>query len=282
MKLSDLLAYGQKNLNGMDNGENEAMMFIEDLFGFKKSDIFLMSEYNLNDEDYSRYKKAIEKRKKGVPYNYIVGFKEFYDRKFFVDVRVLVPRQETELMIDFIERYYAENPRPKRILDLCTGSGVIAITLKKILGSDTYASDISKDALQVAEMNAKNLNSNVHLIQSDLFENIKGQFDLITINPPYVPRERKSSLSNEVKIFEPDTAIFADDDGLYIIKRFLDEFIDFVESQFLVIMEIDETHKDKIINYLKNRDRNLNYKFLKDFQSMDRFLVIEGSEKNDQ
>ena len=131
-------------------------------------------------------------------------------------------------------------------------------------------------------MNAKNLNSNVHLIQSDLFENIKGQFDLITINPPYVPRERKNSLSNEVKIFEPDTAIFADDDGLYIIKRFLDEFINFVESQFLVIMEIDENHKDKIINYLKNRDRNLNYKFLKDFQSMDRFLVIEGSEKNDQ
>ena len=64
--------------------------------------------------------------------------------------------------------------------------------------------------------------------------------------------------------------------------KFLDEFINFVESQFLVIMEIDETHKDKIINYLKNRDRNLNYKFLKDFQSMDRFLVIEGSEKNDQ
>ena len=282
MKLSDLLTYGQKNLNGMDNGENEAMMFIEDLFGFKKSDIFLMSEYNLTDEDFSRYKKAIEKRLNGVPYNYIVGFKEFYDRKFFVDERVLVPRQETELMIDFIEKYYAENRRPKRILDLCTGSGVIAITLEKILGSDTYASDISKDALQVAEMNAKNLNSNVHLIQSDLFENIKGQFDLITINPPYVPRERKSSLSNEVKIFEPDTAIFADDDGLYIIKRFLDEFINFVESQFLVIMEIDETHKDKIINYLKNRDRNLNYKFLKDFQSMDRFLVIEGSEKNDQ
>lgn len=282
MKLSDLLAYGQKNLNGMDNGENEAMMFIEDLFGFKKSDIFLMSEYKLNDEDFSRYQKAIEKRLKGIPYNYIVGFKEFYDRKFFVDERVLVPRQETELMIDFIERYYAENRRPKRILDLCTGSGVIAITLKKILGSDTYASDISNDALQVAEMNAKNLNSNVHLIQSDLFENIKGQFDLITINPPYVPRERKSSLSNEVKIFEPDTAIFADDDGLYIIKRFLDEFLNFVESQFLVIMEIDETHKDKIINYLKNKDRNLNYKFLKDFQSMDRFLVIEGSEKNDQ
>lgn len=280
MKLSDLLAYGQKNLIGVDNGANEAMMFIEDLFGFKKSDIFLMQEYNLKDDDVSRYKKAIEKRQKGVPYNYIVGFKEFYDRKFFVDERVLVPRQETELMIDFIEKYYAVNTPPKRILDLCTGSGVIAITLEKIFKSDTYASDISLDALEVAKINAKNLDSNVQFILSDLFLNIDGKFDLITINPPYVPRTRKQFLSKEVQDFEPDTAIFTDDDGLYIIKRFLDEFINFVESRFLVIIEIDETHKDKIINYLKNR--NLNYKFLKDFQSMDRFLVIEGSDKNDR
>lgn len=280
MKLSDLLAYGQKNLIGVDNGANEAIMFIEDLFGFKKSDIFLLQEYNLKDDDVSRYKKAIEKRQKGVPYNYIVGFKEFYDRKFFVDERVLVPRQETELMIDFIEKYYAVNTPPKRILDLCTGSGVIAVTLEKIFGSDTYASDISKDALEVAKINAKNLDSNVHFILSDLFDNINGKFDLITINPPYVPRTRKEFLSKEVQDFEPDTAIFTDDDGLYIIKRFLDEFINFVESRFLVIIEIDETHKDKIINYLKNR--NLNYKFLKDFQSMNRFLVIEGSDKNDR
>lgn len=280
MKLSDLLAYGQKNLIGVDNGENEAMMFIEDLFGFKKSDIFLMSEYNINDGDLVKYKKAIETRLKGVPYNYIVGFKEFYDRNFFVDERVLVPRQETELMIDFIEKYYAKNPRPKRILDLCTGSGVIAVTLEKIFESDTYASDISLEALEVAKINAKNLNSNVHFIHSDLFDSIEGTFDLITINPPYVPRERKQFLSKEVRDFEPDTAIFTDDDGLYIIKRFLDEFINFVESRFLVIIEIDETHKDKIINYLKNR--NLNYSFLKDFQSMDRFLVIEGSDRNDR
>lgn len=280
MKLSDLLAYGQKNLIGVDNGANEAMMFIEDLFGFKKSDIFLLQEYNLKDDDVSRYKKAIEKRQKGVPYNYIVGFKEFYDRKFFVDERVLVPRQETELMIDFIEKYYTVNTPPKRILDLCTGSGVIAVTLEKIFGSDTYASDISKDALDVAAINAKNLDSNVHFILSNLFDNINGKFDLITINPPYVPRTRKQFLSKEVQDFEPDTAIFTDDDGLYIIKRFLDEFINFVESRFLVIIEIDETHKNKIINYLKNR--NLNYKFLKDFQSMDRFLVIEGSDKNDR
>lgn len=280
MKLSDLLAYGQKNLIGVDNGENEAMMFIEDLFGFKKSDIFLMSEYNINDDDVAKYKKAIETRLKGVPYNYIVGFKEFYDRNFFVDERVLVPRQETELMIDFIEKYYAKNPRPKRILDLCTGSGVIAITLEKIYESDTYASDISLEALEVAKINAKNLNSNVHFIHSDLFDSIEGKFDLITINPPYVPRERKQFLSKEVRDFEPDTAIFTDDDGLYIIKRFLDEFKNFVESRFLVIIEIDETHKDKIINYLKNR--NLNYSFLKDFQSMDRFLVIEGSDRNDR
>lgn len=280
MKLSDLLAYGQKNLIGVDNGENEAMMFIEDLFGFKKSDIFLMSEYNINDDDVAKYKKAIETRLKGVPYNYIVGFKEFYNRNFFVDERVLVPRQETELMIDFIEKYYAKNPRPKRILDLCTGSGVIAVTLEKIFESDTYASDISLDALEVAKINAKNLNSNVHFIHSDLFDSIEGKFDLITINPPYVPCERKQFLSKEVRDFEPDTAIFTDDDGLYIIKRFLDEFINFVESRFLVIIEIDETHKDKIINYLKNR--NLNYSFLKDFQSMDRFLVIEGSDRNDR
>lgn len=252
-------------------------MFIEDLFDLKISDIFGIKNIVFSNKDVEFYKDAINKRLKHMPYNYIVGFKEFYDRKFKVDSRVLVPRQETELMIEYIYKYF-NNKKPTRILDLCTGSGCIGITLNLIYNVPTVISDISKQALEVAEINNKALNSDVEIIESDLFSNIKGKYDLITINPPYVPDDRFSILSDEVSKYEPYDAIFTKDNGMKIIKKFLDKFLDFTMNPFLVIMEIDETQRGYITEYLK--DTYLKYFFLKDFQNMDRFLVIEGSEDN--
>lgn len=277
MNVYELLHYGEEKLKKIYNGKNEARMFIEDLFDLKLSSVFDAKNLFFSKQDFELYNDALNKRLKHIPYNYIIGFKEFYDRNFKVDSRVLVPRQETELMIDFIVKYYKDF-KPSKILDLCTGSGCIGITLNLIFNVPTVISDISKDALDVAKTNSIILNSNVKIVESDLFNNIDGKFDLITINPPYVPKERFASLSDEVIKYEPYNAIFTEDNGMKLIKKFLDEFKNFTKEKFLVIIEIDETHRKYINEYLQ--DANLKYFFLKDFQNMDRFLVIEGSEYN--
>lgn len=275
MNLYEIIKYGEEKLVNVDNGINEARFFAEDLFLLSKIDIINSKDIELSVIQAEEYISAINKRLHNIPYNYIVGFKEFYGRRFVVDERVLVPRYETELMIDYLERHYI-NSKPERILDLCTGSGVIGITLNKIFNVETVISDISKSALEVAKINADNLKANVDILESDLFSNITGKFDLITINPPYVPENRKNTLQIEIQKYEPQNAIFAGDDGLYLIKRFIDELDKYTAPNFISVIEIDETQKEKLIDYLKNR--TFKFEFIKDFQNLDRFLILKGSE----
>lgn len=275
MNLYEIIKYGEEKLVNVNNGINEARFFAEDLFLLSKIDIINAKDIELSVIQAEEYISAINKRLHNIPYNYIVGFKEFYGRRFVVDERVLVPRYETELMIDYLERHYI-NSKPERILDLCTGSGVIGITLNKIFNVETVISDISKSALEVAKINADNLKANVDILESDLFTNITGKFDLITINPPYVPEDRKNKLQVEIQKYEPQNAIFAGDDGLYLIKRFIDELDKFTAPNFISVIEIDETQKEKLIDYLKNR--TFKFEFIKDFQNLDRFLILKGSE----
>ncbi|MCI6610331.1 MAG: peptide chain release factor N(5)-glutamine methyltransferase [Ezakiella sp.] len=275
MNLYEIIKYGEEKLVNVDNGINEAKYFAEDLFSLSKIDFINAKDIELTRIQSEKYISAIDKRLQNIPYNYIVGFKEFYGRKFVVDERVLVPRYETEIMIDYLEKHYM-NSKPERILDLCTGSGVIGITLNKIFNVKTVISDISKSALEVAKINANNLKANVDILESDLFSNINGKFDLITMNPPYVPEDRKNKLQIEIQKYEPQHAIFAGDDGLYLIKKFIDELDKYTEPNFISIIEIDETQKEKLIDYLKNR--TFKFEFIKDFQNLNRFLILKGSE----
>lgn len=275
MNLYEIIKYGEEKLVNVDNGINEAKYFAEDLFSLSKIDFINAKDIELTRVQSENYISAIDKRLQNIPYNYIVGFKEFYGRKFVVDERVLVPRYETEIMIDYLEKHYM-NSKPERILDLCTGSGVIGITLNKIFNVKTVISDISKSALEVAKINANNLKANVDILESDLFSNINGKFDLITMNPPYVPEDRKNKLQIEIQKYEPQHAIFAGDDGLYLIKKFIDELDKYTEPNFISIIEIDETQKEKLIDYLKNR--TFKFEFIKDFQNLNRFLILKGSE----
>lgn len=275
MNLYEIIKYGEEKLVNVDNGINEAKYFAEDLFSLSKIDFINAKDIELTRVQSEKYISAIDKRLQNIPYNYIVGFKEFYGRKFVVDERVLVPRYETEIMIDYLEKHYM-NSKPERILDLCTGSGVIGITLNKIFNVKTVISDISKSALEVAKINANNLKANVDILESDLFSNINGKFDLITMNPPYVPEDRKNKLQIEIQKYEPQHAIFTGDDGLYLIKKFIDELDKYTEPNFISIIEIDETQKEKLIDYLKNR--TFKFEFIKDFQNLNRFLILKGSE----
>ena len=161
------------------------------------------------------FERLLQRRENGEPLAYILGYREFFSRRFRVDPSVLIPRQETEVLVETA----LEFPKEKcRVLDIGTGSGCIAITLKLERPDwEVWATDISSSALQVARENAETLGADISFRHSDLLSQLDGEkFDLIVSNPPYIGREEV--LSMEVKDFEPDSALFAEDNGLALYR----------------------------------------------------------------
>lgn len=173
----------------------------------------------LEDEKRLRFMVAIRAIKGGQPVQYALGHAAFYGREFAVDRRVLIPRQETEELVDWILTDY---PRREalNLLDIGTGSGAIALTLAAERPTwQVTASDISADALELAQSNATHYALNVDFVESDLFAKLDGTFDIIVSNPPYISEAERNEMDDSVLMFEPDLALFADDDGLALYKR---------------------------------------------------------------
>lgn len=195
------------------------------------------------EENVSRlvfYKRAVERLKRHEPFQYVVGSQEFYGSVFLVNPSVLVPRPETELLVDEAVQWGKEREN-LRILDLCTGSGCIAISLAKHLNGDVSAIDISEDALKVAEKNNGLNGTKVTFTYSDLFYHIpKGiTFDLITANPPYLTQKEMQSIPIEVS-HEPYIALDGGPNGLFAIERILREIDERLALGGLFLMEIGE------------------------------------------
>ena len=273
MKLFELKKHVLEKLNIEFNKEYEVNLILQDVARLSLNDIHFNRNIDLDDITVNRVFEFIDRRNVGEPYNYILNYKEFFNRIFYIDNRVLIPRPETEILVEeCIKRN--KNKKINRYLDMCTGSGCIGITLSKELDiSDTILSDISKEALQVCDINCKKYNVNANIIESDLFDNIDGKFDLITINPPYVPLLRKDSLDETVVKFEPNIALFSGDDGMDIISKIIGKLDRFMSDESSVYIEFDETHAELIKKLID--DSKFNYKIFKDYSDMDRFIIIE-------
>lgn len=284
-------------------------MFDESPSVFSES---LSLELTKDEEEkyFSLIKKSIHE---DAPLSHLVGFEYFYDRRFKVTKDVLSPRMETEELvykvIDYIqkERSYEkgslESNRthqntadimsldeksqgddivttcedfedlPLRILDLCTGSGIIAITLKKeVENIEVVASDISKAALSVAKENAKNLFAEVEFIQSDLFKNIDGQFDIIVSNPPYIAYGDKKTIENNVLNYDPHLALFADEEGMYFYRKIIEKAHNFLKKDGVLFFEIGYDQKDKIEKL--GQASNFSVKVFKDINGRDRMAFL--------
>ncbi|GAK30037.1 N5-glutamine S-adenosyl-L-methionine-dependent methyltransferase [Weissella oryzae SG25] len=173
----------------------------------------------LEDEKRLRFMVAIRAIKGGQPVQYALGHAAFYGREFAVDRRVLIPRQETEELVEWILTDYAKHESVS-ILDIGTGSGAIALTLAAEKPTwQVTASDISADALELAQINATQYALDVDFIESDLFAKLDGTFDVIVSNPPYISEAERNEMDDSVLLFEPDLALFADDEGLALYKR---------------------------------------------------------------
>ena len=211
---------------------------------------------------------------KDYPVQYIIGYVDFYGLKIKVNEFTLIPRYETEYLIELtlkeIKKMNLANPK---ILDLCTGSGAIGLTLKSLLpSSEVTLSDISKDALMVANKNKNELNLDVNIIESDLFKNIQGKFDVIISNPPYVMTNEP--LPKDV-LYEPHLALYSGPKGIDHIEEIFKNIKSHLNNKYLIALEINEKSEPDITNLIKTYfEKNINYKFMKDLAGKTRYLFI--------
>ena len=211
---------------------------------------------------------------KDYPVQYIIGYVDFYGLKINVNEFTLIPRYETEYLIELtlkeIKKMNLANPK---ILDLCTGSGAIGLTLKSLLpSSEVTLSDISKDALMVANKNKNELNLDVNIIESDLFKNIPGKFDVIISNPPYVMTNE--TLPKDV-LYEPHLALYSGPKGIDHIEEIFKNIKSHLNNKYLIALEINEKSEPDITNLIKTYfEKNINYKFMKDLAGKTRYLFI--------
>ena len=206
----------------------------------------------MSKENEEKYFSLIEKHiKEDVPLSHLVGFEYFYDRKYKVTKDVLSPRMETEeLIYKVIEYVKASSKNNFKILDLCTGSGIIAITLKKELSQfsiDVVASDISEEAIKVAKENAQVHEATIKFIQSDIFDNIADKFDIIISNPPYIDRKDEVTMQDNVLKYDPHLALFAEEEGMYFYRKIIEQANDYLNENGVIFFEIGYDQKDKII-----------------------------------
>ena len=218
--------------------------------------------------------KAIERLKNGEPVQYIVGDVNFYGNIFKVNKNVLIPRPETEFLVEktynYIKEYLKEDIS---ILDIGTGSGCIAITIKKLLpDSKVTATDISKEALEVAVDNSKLVNNKIEFIQSDIYSNIKKKYDCIISNPPYIRKDEP--IMDIVKNNEPHLALYAEDNGLYFYKEILKDSSKYLNNKFIIAFEIGEQQGQDIINIAKEYYPNDLIILEQDLQHLDRYIFI--------
>ena len=212
-----------------------------------------------------------------IPAQYIIGHAEFFGMQLKVDERVLIPRPETEELVDLI---LTENPEKNlKVLDIGTGSGAIALALAKNRPDWTItASDISQDALDLASKNAEFQNLNIFLKKSDCFSEISSKYDIIVSNPPYISRRDESEVGLNVLHSEPHLALFADEDGLAIYRRIAEEAKDYLNDGGKIYLEIGYKQGQSVPALFKENFPGKRVRTLKDQFGQDRMVVIDDGE----
>jgi len=208
----------------------------------------------------------------GAPLQYLLGKANFYGKDFIVDDRVLIPRFDTEILVE--QALKAIGEREVRVLDMCTGSGAIAITIDLNSNAEVTASDVSKEALEVAKRNNDELFASVTFVESDLFEKIESKYDLIVVNPPYISTKDVLTLDHEVKDYEPRLALDGGVDGLDIYRKIAKEYKNYLNENGVLMLEIGIGQKEAIEELFGTVE------FIKDYNNppIDRVAIIRKGE----
>ena len=281
MKIKEVIEEG-KNVLSKNNIEDNVIVTRELLafvLGVEKQYLVIHLADELNAEDYIKFKENINKLINGKPLQYITNNQEFMGLNFFVNENVLIPQPDTEIIVEETLKKCKElllkNGKIK-ILDLCTGSGAIAVSLSIFLGdeAEVFASDISTKALEVAKYNNGKNNTNVRFIESNLFENIQEQkFNIIVSNPPYIRSDVINKLSKQVQN-EPHLALDGGEDGLKFYKKIIEQSCNYIENGYL-ILEIGYDQKEDVENLLKENKNYSEIKTIQDLSGNDRCVIAK-------
>lgn len=269
-------AYGLLKSSGIENVEYDIKAILTDTFGLDLNKFILDmdNEFEPDKDLEAKYLSRIEKRKMHIPLQYIINKQNFYGLDFYVDESVLIPRYDTENIVDRIVKDCKEN-KCLSVLDLCTGSGCIAVCLKKNGFEKVYAADISDKALAVAKHNAKLNNADIIFLQSDLYENFPKEirFDIIVSNPPYISTDKIAELETQVKDFEPKLALDGGKDGLDFYKKILKLSKDFINKSGRLYLEIGYDQAKEVVDLAK-KEGYYNIQIIKDLSGRDRGISM--------
>ena len=280
MKIKDVLSQGISILkdNNIEDANMKAKIVLADLLGKNKEYLMIHDDDDIKEGLNKIFLNKIERLKNREPLQYVINKQDFMGLELYVDENVLIPQPDTENLVEEVillsdkKRKYIRDEI--KILDLCTGSGAIAISLSKLINKSlVYASDISKKALKIAEENSMKNHANVLFLESDLFDKISKiyKFDIIVSNPPYIESEVIKTLSEEVQK-EPILALDGGEDGLDFYRKIAKEAKDYIEKEGYLALEIGYNQRLAVENILKeNGYKNIYSR--KDLGGNDRIVV---------
>ena len=276
--LKGLLADGAKMLTqaGIDEAELDAGYILEYITGLNSAQYFIHSEDIIEKNKAEEFFRLIERRSKRIPLSYVIGTRDFFGLTFKVDENVLIPEQETELLVEEVIKH----SEGKSVLDMCTGSGCIAISIA-LFGkpSKVAASDISEKALEVARENAKSLKAGeISFIQGDMFENVTDKFDIIVSNPPYIETGEIDELMPEVRDYIPRLALDGDIDGLKFYRIISKEAVKKLNKNGRIFYEIGYNQSRAVASILfENGFTDITV--IKAYSGLDRIVMAKLDEK---
>jgi len=277
MTIKEMLSKGMIMLKGnnVDSPKLKARLLLQYILKKPRQYLIVYDNEEVGKKEQWEYFVNIEKLTNGVPLQHITHHQEFMRMDFYVDENVLIPRPDTEILVEEVIKIASKMEQPK-ILDLCTGSGAIAISIaKNVPNAEVYAIDISQKAIEVAKRNAKDLGANVKFIKSNLFSKMdKMKFDIIVSNPPYIKKEVIKNLSKEVRN-EPELALDGGIDGLDFYRKITKQAIEFLKLGSYLCFEIGYDQKDEVIDIIKKQEHYSKTYSKKDLGGNDRVIVTQ-------
>lgn len=242
--------YGQDYLEAkeIEDARMDAWLLMEYVCNITKSYYYMHMNDPMDQQDAIQYQELIQKRGAHIPVQHLIGEAWFYGQSFKVNEHVLIPRQDTEVLVEEALKYLQAG---QRVLDLCTGSGCILLTLINQASVSGMGSDISPEALEIAKQNEKRLH--IHgttWVEGDLFEHVTGTFDLIVSNPPYIATDVIPTLMEEVRDHEPVLALDGHEDGLYFYRKIVAEAGKYLNHGGRLLMEIGYDQADALTKFL--------------------------------
>lgn len=272
----DVLRWGEEKLQecGIADWKTDAWLLYEEVTGISRAMFFIKNKEMMPENEKEQYESLIRRRMEHVPLQYITGRQEFMGLEFQVDEHVLIPRFDTEVLVLEVEKYL---PERHKVLDMCTGSGCIAISLaKRNPQLEVSAVDYSAEALAVAMKNGENLGTSIRWYHSDLFECLRQQetietYDIIVSNPPYIPSAVVDGLDEEVRAHEPRMALDGTEDGLEFYRRITKESMEFLAENGMLFYEIGHDQAEEV-SAIMQAEGFKNIQVIKDLAGLDRVV----------